>query len=221
MLKEVYPHMEVASTCTDWQSGLATLRQSAPDLVFMDINMPQKSGLELLSYLPALKSEIIFVTAYPDYALDALDFSPSGYVLKPVREAKLVKAVDKALERVDAARGATAGKPPTSSNDRIAIPNDKGLDYIAVKDILYFEALSRYTRVVCTDRKVLSSYNIGKFKELVSDTAFFSAHRSYIINLNYVKRYESTGIIIMSDGTEVPLSRSVRDEFLNLFGRLS
>lgn len=103
---------------------------------------------------------------------------------------------------------------------KIAVPNEKGMEYVNLGDIIYFEATSRYTKVVCKDRTILSSYNIGKFREWTDNTCFFAVHRSYLVNLNHIKRYENPGIVVMTDGSEIPVARGVKEEFLEIFNKI-
>ena len=89
-----------------------------------------------------------------------------------------------------------------------------------IDDILYFESVNKYTKVVTKDHSVMSSYNLGEFKKIVDET-FFQVHRSYIVNLQKIKRYESVGLLIMDDNMQIPVSKNIRAEFLNVFNKLS
>lgn len=223
-LEQLYPNITVFGTYTNWVSALDAMKKNDFDLIFLDISMPQKNGLSLLQLAPELQAEVIFVTAHPDHALDAFNVSATGYVVKPIRDNALAKAVDKAIEHIKNKRLASApphdnGASAIPMKHMIAIPNNKGQDYFCIEDIIYFESLQRYTKVVSNKSSLLSSFNIGKFKEKVEGHPFFQVHRSFIINLNHVKRYETAGIVIMSNGQEIPVSKNVRDEFCNLFNK--
>jgi two-component system LytT family response regulator len=218
-ITDIYDNLKIVETCSNWKLALEALRKTEVDIVFLDISMPQKTGMDLLDILPDLKAEIIFVTAYSDHAIDAFKYNTSGYILKPVNDKLLVQAIDKALERRQAKRIAEQ-KPiiGISVSDKIAIPNNNGLDYFNLTDIMFFEAIARNTKVVAQKNKLLSSYSIGKFKEMLQlQTSFYQVHRSFIINLAYIKRYERQGIIIMTDGSEIPLSKNLRNDFLKLY----
>lgn len=222
ILSELYENIDVVGIYSDWKSAYTKLRDWQPDILFMDIEMPQKTGMDLLRLLPELKSEVIFVTAYTDQALSAFNFSPAGYILKPIDEAMLVKVVDKAIERVSFKRIAAGQKAPEQHKivNKIGIPNNKGTDYLDATDVLYFEATKRYTKVVTVDRDYLSSYSIGKFKDILNEQEFYQTHRSFIINLEHIKRYETSGIVVMTNNTEIPVSRTARDEFAKLFEKV-
>lgn len=223
-LAELYDNLIITGTYGNWKDALPALRNEDLDLLFLDISMPQKNGFNLLSLVPQLKAEIIFVTAYSEYALTAFDFSATGYILKPIKDAVLTKTVDKALERrLNKKLLREPAQPEGGSkgaNLKIGIPNSKGLDYINTEDILYLEATRRYTRIVEKGRETLSSYNIGKFWPLLEPHLFYKVHRSFIVNLNYVNRYESVGIITLSNNKKIPVSKNVRDNFLSIFDRI-
>lgn len=215
----LYDNIEISGTYNTWKTALEALRKKDADIVFMDISMPHKTGIDLLELVPQLKSEIIFVTAYTDYALSAFSYNTAGYVLKPVKDKALATAIDKALEKISYRQLATE-KTTTAhaaAAQRIAIASNNGFDYFSTPGIILFEATSRYTKVVTQSATILSSYSIGKCKELLqAHTSFFQAHRSFIVNLDHIKRYERHGIIIMCNGSEVPLSKNLRNDFLKL-----
>jgi len=215
-LRDLYPEMNIVGSYTFWKDALSALRTNNFDIIFLDISMPQKTGMDLLQLVPGLKSEIIFITAFPDHALEAFNFSAAGYILKPVRDAKLIKAVDKAIEHIRFKRLANERESQSVlMQGKIAIPNNKGLDYVDLNDIIFLEATARYTRIIKKDKELLSSYSIGRFKELLEGYSFYQVHRSYIVNLNCIQRYESIGIVIMSDGSEIPVAKNNREEFLS------
>jgi len=221
-IKSLFNNIEILSTHTSWKTAIADIRQNNFDILFLDVSMPQKSGIDLLALVPELKSEVIFVTAFPDYALEAFDFFASGYVLKPVKDEVLVKTVSKVLERVAAKKATEQKKQMGEMKPLIGLPNNNGFDYLNCNDILYMEASNRYTRVVALQKEITSSYSIGKFKDLMEPYPFFlQVHRSFIINLNHVKRYERHGIVIMLNGYEIPVSKNMRDGFLHTFSHIT
>jgi two-component system LytT family response regulator len=213
----LYKNITVTGTFTHWEQALQNLREQQCDLLFMDISMPGKTGLELLKLLPGLDSEIIFVTAHENYAINAFAFSASGYLLKPVDDAELSAAIDKAIVRIQNKKQARQSKTHAPANEKIGIPSNHGIDYLSVHDILYLESTNKCTKIVTLAGEYTSSHNLGKFQNLIDNHSFFQVHRSFIVNLNRILRYESTGIVIMADKMEIPVSRSVKNEFLNIF----
>lgn len=221
-LTTLYSEMEVVASYHHWNKALEGLRHQEADIIFLDISMNGKSGLDLVRCLPAsVKSEVVFVTAFADYALDAFRLSAGGYVLKPIIETELIKTVDKVLSRVFDKRSASHGAVQTPSVvQKIGIPGVHAIDYINTSDIIFLEAVNSYTNVYTTERKLISSYNLQKFKHSLSAPMFFQVHRSYLVNLNHVKRYENIGLLVMDNEAEVPVSKNVRDTLLQMFNRV-
>lgn len=221
-IKGLYNNIDIIGTYTSWKDGLDALREVKADILFLDISIGGKNGMDLLKLVPNTEMEIIFVTAYSEYALEAFKFSATGYLVKPVGDKDLSMAVDKAIERIKNKRAAKSS-PATAMplvNTRVAIPNGKAVNYFDIDDIIYLEAVSNYTKVVTRNSEILSTLNFGKYNYLLEIFPFFSAHRSFIINLNSVIRYESPGVVIMSNKVEIPLSRSVREDFLKRFNNM-
>jgi two-component system LytT family response regulator len=215
-LARLFRDIKITGAFTSWEDALSALRTTAFDLLFVDISMPEKTGIELLQLVPDLESEIIFVTAHDNYALDAFAFNTSGYLLKPVSDKDLAAAVNKAVVRIKNKPKAAVAHATHTINDRLAIPNNNGIDYVNVADILYLEGLNKYTRIVTSTTEFISSLNLGRFEYLTVKHPFFQVHRSYIVNLNSILRYESTGTVIMANRKEIPVSRSCRTALLDI-----
>ncbi len=210
----------VIGTYTSWSIAFEALRSIKVDLIFLDISIQGKNGMELLNGIPNLESEVIFVTAYSNYAVRAFKYAASGYILKPIDEVDLASAVDTAIGRIMQRRNANKNAMPHSLNNKVGIPDNKSIHYINTDDIVYLEADNSYTNVIARNLSITSAYNIGKFKSLLDDTMFYQVHRSYIVNLNCVIRYDTSGIAIMENGKEIPVSKNYRDIFTKLFVRI-
>jgi two-component system LytT family response regulator len=179
ILSSLYHDIEITGTYTQWSKALEGIRSQPSDLLFFDISMQGKSGLDLVRYLPGLKSEIIFVTAYSDHALEAFRLSAAGYILKPVDEAELVKTVDKALERVrDKKYAAKNVQHQAFVQQKIGIPSNNAIDYINTDDIIYLEAVSSYTNVFTPGKKMISSYKLLDVTRVSSSRAI---SRDYLL----------------------------------------
>lgn len=213
-LKELFPNIRIERICTEWPQALQLLKDNNYDLVFSDIIMPGKTGIELMRMLPGIRSRIIFVTGHQEYALDAFKCFASGYILKPVDDGELYSLVNKVIEGMEESRASAVAAP----NELLGIPGSKGIDYVAMDDILYLESERKCTNVVLKDRTLVSSYHMARFREFLNKETFFQTHRSYIINLKAVKRYlpDHTGII-MQNNAEVPVARVMRKELLGRF----
>jgi two-component system LytT family response regulator len=219
-LSLLFPDINIVGTYTEWAKGLEVMRTTNVELVFLDISMPEKSGMDILKLFPSLPFLVIFVTAHSEFALDAIKLSATGYVLKPIDDFELSFAVNKALERINS----SGAKDPNKKGDstlKIGIPNAKGIDYLNSNDILYFEGVNKYTKVVTSKYSILSSYNLAEFKKITENNIFFQVHRSYIINLLHIKRYEASGTLVMEDDMQIPVAKSIRTEFMAIFSKIS
>ncbi|MBS1587203.1 MAG: response regulator transcription factor [Bacteroidetes bacterium] len=216
---ELYPEVTIEDTFNSWQPALAALRSKHYDILFLDISMPGKNGIDLLRLVPNISSEIIFITAYSEYAIDAIKFQTSGYILKPFEDEDLRFAIDKAIQRSEIKRQALSLEETASYtyNSKLGIPGMEAVDYVNINDILYFEEARGVVHVVLDNKSLVSSCNLELFKELVADHPFYQVHRSYIVNLSCVRRFEMTGVVTMDNGKEIPVSRELKDEFLKLF----
>lgn len=221
MITELYSNISICARYTDWKNAYDFLKHEYADIIFLDIAMPQKTGIAMLRLLPELESEVIFVTADPAHALEAFDLHAAGYILKPLDDLALIKCIDKTLVRIAHKRLAHSSvQSPAPASQRIGVPNDTGIEYIDPAEIIYIKGITRYTQIKAIHRELLSSYSLGRFKELLGDTVFFQVHRSFIINLNFVQRYDSSGVVVMTDGSEIPVTKNIRQEFLNQFRKV-
>lgn len=219
------PQVEIAATCSSVIAAMRQIEELAPDLVFLDIQMPGKSGLELLRELPVKNFEVIFVTAHNEYMLQALQYSAADYLLKPVDEDRLIEAVqrvekrleeDKKEDRTEALMHniSKAGAP---SEMRLCLPTLKGFIILKLDDIIYCEAERSYTVFHLEgERSVTVSKPLLDYENLLNDTCFLRIHKSFLINLHHVKEYQrgEGGVVIMSNGAEIEVSRRKKELFL-------
>ncbi|MBX2905923.1 MAG: response regulator transcription factor [Taibaiella sp.] len=214
----LYPNIQVKGTFLHWQEAVGALQTHKYDILFSDISMPGKNGLDILKMLPDLDCEIIFVTAHEDYALKAFSFAASGYVLKPIDDGELQAAIARSIERVmNKSLARESQKMSTVAQEKLKIPGRNSIDYVNVADILYLESVNKCTQIIGAGFKYLSSANLGNYKYLTESKMFFQVHRSFIVNLNAVTRYSNDGAVIMTDGKEIPVARSSRQDFLSAF----
>ena len=221
-LQRYCPNVNVVATAGDITQAKAALEECTPDLVFLDIAMPGGNGFDLLLQLKTINFEIIFVTGFNDYALDALKISAVDYLLKPVNTEDLIKAVHKATSRIE-----NRQKIQLYDNLRhnlnhlgdqetqIAIPGAQSYDFVPVKDIVRCEGWQKYTKIYLTDGScIISSYNIGVFVDLLKTYGFYTVHKSHFINIQLISKYQSDGTLVMRDGSQVPVARRKRDAFV-------
>lgn len=220
--------VEVVSGLQDPVVAIDEIKKEKPDVVFLDIEMPVINGFELLQSFQKIDFDVIFVTAYDQFAVRAFEFNAIDYLLKPVLKSKLVQSVQKVREKK------THHFPQTDLNalvhniqyqnggsliKSIAIPTSEGFEMIHIDEIVYLQAESNYTWVHLENRqKYLVSKTLKEVSGMVTGTQFFRAHKSYFVNLNYLRRYVRGrgGYLIMKDDTQIPVSRSNRNDLLKL-----
>jgi two-component system LytT family response regulator len=222
------PQIEIVGEAGGAAEAYGMIVSLQPQLVFMDVAMPGESGFDLLKRLPKLDFELIFVTGFDSYALDAIRFSAIGYILKPIENEDLINSVQRALTRIEEKIDRDRNRRflenllnPGSVTNRIGIPTESGLEFVPTNHIVRCEGDQKYTRVITTEKKdILSSYNIGEFRKLLEDYGFFAPHKSHLINLSHIKRYDKEGTVTMVDNSNVPVSRRKKQEFLDKLTRV-
>jgi two-component system LytT family response regulator len=227
MLERYAPELEVIADCQDLPSGVKAIRKLKPDLIFLDIEMPEYSGLELLDFFEEneLQFDVIFTTAYNEYALQAFRFSAIDYLLKPLQPQQLQDAIDRFKKKSirESARRLELLKTNMSTEDnlqerRIVIPIGQSLKFLRLKDIILIKGEGAYSEIYLKDgEKLLISKNLKHFEELLMDVnRFIRTHKSYIINLDEVIEYNksSGGLIMMNGGLSAGISSEKLDEFL-------
>ncbi|MCB0705916.1 MAG: response regulator transcription factor [Saprospiraceae bacterium] len=221
-LEKYCPEIQILEKCTSTKEGLLAIRKHQPALIFLDINMPWMSGLELLEVIGDINFEVIFTTAHDQYAVKAFRLSAVDYLLKPIDPEELKTAVEKVAARQVSFTPEHLGHlkenmNPDSVLQRVGIPTKTGIDFIPIEDILYCEADSNYTYIHLNQKnKLLSAKTLKEFVQLFSDHAFCRIHQSFLINLNHLEKYYrgDGGYVEMTNGASLPVSRSKKEELL-------
>lgn len=222
-LNENCPEVEVLDILESASDGYQSIINFKPDIVFLDIAMPRESGFDMLGRFDSINFEIIFVTGYNDFAIDALRVSAVDYILKPVSSTLLVNAVEKAIKRINTKSKIKKYdllkhnvKSIGDQSSKIAIPGSHDYDFVLVSDIIRCEGWQKYTKIYLNNKKTMvSSYNLGVFREMLQSYHFYSIHRSHLINIKHITKYLREGTVIMSDGIELPVARRRREEFID------
>jgi two-component system, LytTR family, response regulator len=225
MLELHCPHVTIAATCNSAAMAKQKIVQLGPDVVFLDIQMPGKSGLDLLTEIYEKNFEVIFVTAHNEYMLQALQYSAADYLLKPVDEDRLIEAVQRVEKRLDTGKKEehtkallhNLGKAGSPAEMRLCLPTLKGFMVLKLDEIIYCEAERSYTIFHLDGKKTVTvSRPLIDYDSLLKDTSFLRIHKSFLINLHHVKEYQKGegGMVILSDNTEIEVSRRRKDEFL-------
>jgi two-component system LytT family response regulator len=210
---------EVIAECADGFTGLKTISAMKPDLVFLDIQMPRLTGIELLEVLTE-KPEIIFTTAYDQFALRAFELNALDYLLKPFQKRRFLEAVKKAINKIRSDLGnkvpayeLIAKKPESAPPvSRIVVRRGNAINLIPVEDVRYVEAQDDYVMIYHSDGKVLKQQTMKSFEDNLPKTDFVRIHRSYIVKVGEIKRIEPYGkdnyVAILQSGDKLPVSRS-------------
>lgn len=223
LLKKYCPEVEVAGIADSVKSGLEQIEKTKPDVVFLDIEMPGGSGFDLLEKAPKINFEVIFTTAYDQYAIQAIKFSALDYLLKPIDVSELKTAIQK-IEKNKKQNIPNKNLDVfikniqfISSHNKIALPTLDGLMFVQLNQIVRCESDGNYTNFyLTTGEKIMVSKTMKEFEDLLLANNFFRVHNAHIVNLQQIKKYVKGegGYIIMSDNSQIEVSRRRRDEFL-------
>lgn len=221
LLQQFCANVDVIESCKNVPDGVLAINKHRPDLVFLDIEMPEYNGFELLSFFRDVDFEIIFVTAFNEYALKAFEVSAIDYLLKPVDIDKLKAAVDKAVKKLSGSGMQEKLEVlketfKTNAFNKIALPMADGLHFVNTADIVCLEADGAYTNVWLNNgSKIVVSKKLKFFEEVLSDKAcFFRSHRSFIVNINFIKKYsKAENILTLDNGKALLISRDRKADF--------
>lgn len=227
LLEEHCPEIETIYSAEDLMSGIHLIKEVKPEIVFLDIEMPEHSGLEILNHIEkdAFNFEIVFTTAYSEYAVKAFQASAIDYLLKPLRPNQVKKAVDKVSKQLG--KFQTSKKLEELKNvfsdgnfNKIPLPVSDGILFIDFNELITLKANSMYTTITTKSQgELLISKPLKHFVELLKDRPqFYRPHRSFLINLKYIKSFvkKDGGFIVMDNDDRVAIARDKRDEFSSI-----
>lgn len=227
LLARYCPQVQVIGTAESAVTGEEIIKATNPDLVFLDIEMPYGNAFELLNNLSPIGFEVVFVTAFDSYAINAIKYAALDYLLKPINIKELQAAVLKAVERLDNKNiqkkiEALLYNLQSQKNafQRLALPSIDGLVFINTEDCIRMEAKSNYTTIFLKNAApVTVSKPLKEFEDILGNEQFTRVHHSHIINHQFVRKYHRGrgGYIEMDDGTSIEVSIRKRDEFLSKF----
>lgn len=227
LLAEVAPGMEILGEVPTISQALPIINEQEPDLIFLDIELPQQNGFSLFDYFPRPSFHIIFTTAYDKYAVQAFRMAAVDYLLKPIKASQLQEAINRVKERqnfdflsqhLGVLRNNINNAPP-----KLALPSANGFLFVNIQEIIRCEAARNYAFFYLTSgKKIVVSRPLKTFAKLLESFSFFRANRSHLVNLQFVKSYARTkqGEITTQDGVVIPLTERSKEAFLslNIFG---
>ncbi len=228
LLNRYCPQVKVVGICYSGKEALQEIKEQKPQLLFLDIEMPQMNGFELLQKIPDPDFDLIFTTSYDQYAIKAIRFSALDYLLKPIDRDELQAAVHKITSRNHAPLGQQLEllikkiNLPAAQINKIALPTMEGLQMVTVDTIISCESDSNYTIVFLKNKqKIVVSRTLKDIEEILEDYPFFRIHHSYLVNINEINKYVKGegGYVVMSDGSVVDVSRSKKEFLLKRLSR--
>ena len=226
LLNRYCKNIEIIAEADGYRSGLAAIKEQQPDVVFLDIQMPDGSGFKLLEELDEIKFEIIFTTAFDQFAIKAIKYSALDYLLKPIDPEELVSALKKVENKISK-RGVNENiqvlldniKSRDANPHKIVLSTFEKIHIIETDNILRCESDNYYTTFFLTDGKqILISKTLKENEALLGGHNFIRPHKSHLVNVKYIKGFLKSdgGYIEMTDGTHIPVSRRKREKIIEI-----
>ena len=225
IINEYIPEIEIVGIFSNPKEALIKIPELEPELLFLDIHMPEINAFQLLEMLPHRNFHIIFATAYDEYAIKAFKYNAIDYLLKPINVKEVVNSIKRIKENQDEFKDTyeikykallDTMKNENHSSEKMIISTIEGIHYVKPSDILYIIADSNYSKIIFKNAHPLSiSKKLKALQEDLPQGIFFRNHHSYLVNLNYVQKYvrNNGGTIEIVNGDKIPLARRKRNEF--------
>jgi two-component system LytT family response regulator len=228
LIQDYCPDLKLVAKAASVKEGIDIIKAQKPDLVFLDIEMPDNSGFDLLAQLDPVDFEVVFTTGYEQYAIQAFKTVALDYLLKPIDIIELESAVEKVLEKrkkrkVNKNFDVFIQNWKSGGNEQIALASSQGFEFVKINDIIYCKGDGAYTYFYIKDMpRITVSKNLKEFEELLQGHSFFRVHKSYLINLNEMKKYirGDGGYVVMSNGDNVDVSKRKKESFLSNLSRV-
>lgn len=220
LVTQYCPDITAIQSSRSVREAIPKIRDFQPDIVFLDIQMPHQSGFDLLTTIDRWNFEVIFTTAYNEFAIQAIRFSALDYLLKPIDESELKKALERfKAKRIYAPAGQVLFRnfiqnisQSNKEKFRLALADTSEVKYVQLDQIIRLQAESNYTHIFISGSPVfVSAKTLKEYDELLNGQHFLRVHKSHLINPSHARSYERSGILVMSDGSKVDVSRRKRD----------
>jgi two-component system, LytTR family, response regulator len=221
-LLQAYNEIEIVAECSSADNGISEINEKKPDLIFLDIQMPEKDGFQLLEELDYVP-EVIFVSAYDEYALKAFEVNALDYVLKPVVESRLDEAIKKVIGKLNSEKNESGKKNENgllSEKDQVFIKDGEKCWFVNLPDIRIFESEGNYVRVFFGTNKPLILKSLNNLEKKLDNKLFFRANRKFIINLRNIESVENWfngGLMVkLKSGEQIEISRRQAAKFKDM-----
>ena len=221
LLEKHCPQVTILATAQNVSDAVDAMEKYLPDLVLLDIQMGEQTGFDVLKLLPARNFEVIFVTAYDQYGIQAVKFAALDYLLKPIDIEELISAVDKAEHKLEAQLPTSQLdfllqqlKKPETPVSKIALQMQSEIRYVTLSEIIRCEADNTYTHFFLSGgEKILVSKSLKEYADLLRPSGFLRTHQSHLVNPKYVKSWlkEDGGILLLMSGEKIPISKPNKD----------
>lgn len=222
--------INVVASCEGGIKGVAAIKKHSPDLVFLDIEMPHKNGFDVLNETKDIGYNVIFTTAYDQFAIKAFKFSAIDYLLKPVD----ITELQAAIEKVKAGKGKgnlnekletllNQLQPSQKLTKKIALPVGDALQFMEPDDIIRCESDSNYTHIfLANGKKITMAKTLKEVEENINGSPFFRIHQSHLVNMNHISKYMKgdNAYVLMKDGSQIGISRNRKEAFLETFRKI-
>ncbi|MBT2562589.1 LytR/AlgR family response regulator transcription factor [Pedobacter sp. ISL-64] len=221
LLQKHCSQVTIIAAAQNINDAVDAIEKYSPDLVFLDIQMGEQTGFDVLKLLPTRNFEVIFVTAYDQYGIQAVKFAALDYLLKPIDIEELINAVNKAehkmaaqIQNIQLDFLLQQLKKPETNVSKIALQMQSEIRYVALSEIIRCEADNTYTRFfLSSNEKILVSKSLKEYADLLRPSGFLRTHQSHLVNPKYVKSWlkEDGGILLLSSGEKIPVSKPNKD----------
>lgn len=220
-LKTIKTNIEVIAECGSVNEAVIVAHSCKPDLVFLDINLPDGTGFDFLKQTESLNFKVIFITAYKEYALQALKSGAVDYILKPVDLEELKIAVEKVLQlplEIQRKQLKSAKDTWDNMNTKLILSLHDSFQVVDLNELLFCESDKGYTTFYCNNnKKHVISKTLKEFEERLLNSNFIRPHQSFIVNLKFIDKYDKSGIIYLKNGKKIPVASRKKEDFLSTF----
>lgn len=224
LLNKYCPEITIVNTSDNIYDAEKIIRADKPDLIFLDIRLKEKTAFDLLPNIQDILFEVIFVTAYDEYGIQAIKFASLDYILKPINIKELQTAVAKAVLKIKSNQQNSQIQflidqlQPAQPSRKIALPMQSEIRYVNIDEIIRCKADNTYTTFHLTNETIIISKSLKEYTDLLTPYGFIRTHQSHLINTKYIKSWlkEDGGTILLENGKKIPVSRQKRDLVKNI-----
>ncbi len=230
LIEAHFPNIQIVANAKNVAEGIDIIHSHFPDIVFLDVNMPDGTGFDLLKKLKFNKFKLIFITAHQENALQAIKFSAIDFILKPIDILDFIsalnrttEALEKEYEQIKIKAFLSNFENITNQAQKLILKTTENIYVVNIQNIIRCKSENNYTTFFLNDgKKILISKTLKEYEELLQAYDFIRIHRSHLINLNYIERFEKrdSGFVYMKDNSKIPVSHRKREILLRNFGKL-